>query len=181
MENLKKMNISAILNNNGSDKCYSHTYHLLYDDLIAGRGRDDVLDILESGVEHGGSLSAWKEYFPNARVTGVDIVDTRFPKFVRDDVEFIISDIKNYKPDRKFDLIVEDGDHSNHDALWSAVNLSTHLKPSGVLVIEDIQEGFIIPTILWGKLNGHYLVYAIDMRRLTLTHDNFLLVIKYLG
>lgn len=172
--------ISAILNKNGSDKCQSHTYQHVYDGLFAGFDRQAPLDILESGIELGGSLSAWKEYFPNARVTGVDIVDQRLPQFKRDDVEFIVTDIKNYQPDRKFDLIIEDGSHSNYDAVSVTVRLSQFLKLGGVLVIEDVQEGFALPFILWGQLAGGYIVEAIDMRRLTNTHDNFLLVVHSL-
>lgn len=168
--------ISHYLNKNGSDKCRTHTYQYLYDDLLASFDRNAPIDILESGVEYGGSLAAWKEYFPNARVTGVDIKDVR--KHKRDDVEFIVGDIKEYKPDRLFDLIIEDGDHSNHDALWSGVHLSKHLKIGGTLIIEDVQEGYMVPFLLWGKLNGDYVVETIDMRRITERHDNFLIKIR---
>jgi hypothetical protein len=171
------MEISAILNRNGSDKCYSHTYQIVYDGLFKSYKKDAPLDILESGVEKGGSLCAWKEYFPNAKVTGVDIVDARLPEFKTNDVEFVLSDIKKYKPDRKFDIIIEDGNHSNHDALWSALNLTKHLKEQGVLIIEDVQEGYALPFILWGQLNGRFVVQTVDMRLLTKTHDNFMLVI----
>lgn len=170
--------ISLFLNKNRSDKCYSHTYQFLYDELFAGVDRNASLDILESGIEYGGSLCAWKEYFPNARVTGVDIVDSRYECFKWNQTEFIISDIKEYKPDRKFDLIIEDGNHSNFDAMWSGINLVKHLKQNGVLVIEDVQEGFAIPILLWGQLKETCILQAIDMRRITQTHDNFLIVIR---
>ena len=167
--------ISSILNKNGSDKCKTHTYQYLYDILFSQYDRNSQLDILESGVEYGGSLAAWKEYFPNAKVTGVDIVDVRN---IISDTEFILADIKQYQPDRKFDIIIEDGNHSNNDAIWAAVNLSKWLKPNGILVIEDIQEGYMVPFILWGQLSGSYIVETIDLRRITNTHDNFLLVIR---
>lgn len=153
----------------------NHTYHYLYDDLLCNLDRNATLDILESGIEKGGSLCAWKEYFPNARVTGVDIIDTRLSQFIRDDVEFIVTDIKQYKPDRKFDLIIEDGNHSNEDALWAVINLVEHLKPNGHLVIEDVQEAYMVPFLSWGKLLGDYVVHTIDLRRLTNGRDNFLI------
>lgn len=172
--------ISSILNKNRSDKCYTHTYQIIYDSLFAGYDRDESLDILESGVEYGGSLAAWKEYFPNARVTGVDVKDVRKEQFKNNGTEFILKDIKEYIPDRKFDIIIEDGNHSNFDAVWSAVNLCKHLKDTGSLIIEDVQEGFAVPFLLWGQLSGAYIVQAIDMRRLTNTHDNFIVVISKL-
>lgn len=170
--------ISHYLLKNSSDKCNPHTYHLIYDDLFRRYDRNAPLDILESGVEKGGSLCAWKEYFPNARVVGVDIVDVRLPQFVRNDVEFVLRDIKEYKPDRQFDIIIEDGNHSNFDALWAGENLSKYLKETGTLIIEDVQEGFLVPFVLWGKLHGDFIVSAIDMRRLTGKHDNFMIKIE---
>lgn len=173
--------ISYFLNKNGSDKCQTHTYQYLYDSLFGQFNSQAELDILESGIEKGGSLCAWKEYLPNARVTGVDVVDVRLPEYKRSDIEFVISDIKEYKPDRKFDLIIEDGNHSNEDLIWCAINLSKHLKLGGVLVLEDVQEGFMVPFILWGKLLGDYAVTIYDMRRLTNRHDNFLIKIQSLN
>ena len=35
--------------------------------------RDEKLNILEIGVFNGGSLYMWKNYFPNSKVTGIDI------------------------------------------------------------------------------------------------------------
>lgn len=172
--------ISYYLNKNDSDKCTRHSYQYFYDDLFTHYEPNATLNILESGVEYGGSLSAWKECFPNAKVTGVDIQDVRLEKFKRDDVEFVLGDIKDYVPDREFDLIIEDGSHSNEDAMWAAVNLSNHLKLGGSLVIEDIQEGFLVPFLLWGRLNGDYVLSVIDMRRITNTHDNFLIRIHKL-
>ena len=163
------------LNKHGSDKGNKHTYEYWYDATFAGFDREAELDILESGIEYGGSLVAWKEYFPNARVTGVDIQDVRLEENKRDDIEFIQCDIKKYKPDRKFDIIIEDGNHSNYDALWAAVNLSEHLKDGGILLIEDVQEGYVVPFLMWGKLLGDYVVSVIDMRRITHSHDNFLI------
>lgn len=170
--------ISALLNKYKSDKCYSHTYQIVYDNLFASYPRDKDIDILESGVYKGASLMAWREYFPNARITGVDIKDLRLPEYVDPSVEFIRKDIKKYKPDRKFDIIIEDGNHSNYDALWAATNLSKHLKQGGMLIIEDVQEGFAVPFLLWGKLSGDYIVQAVDMRLLTKSHDNFMLIIN---
>lgn len=169
--------LSEYLNKNGSDKCTSHSFAYIYDGYLGGIDRNAELDILESGVFQGASLFSWREYFPNARITGVDIQDIRKEEFKRDDIEFVLSDIKEYIPDRKFDFIIEDGSHSNLDALWSGVYLSKHLKDGGILIIEDIQEGFMIPFLLWGQLGGAYVVNAIDMRRLSNQHGDFVVII----
>ncbi len=173
---LNDKSISWFLNKNKSDKCYSHSYQIIYDPFFKSFDREDKLDILEVGIEKGGSLLAWKEYFPNANIIGVDIADTR--TFKSDDVTFVLSDIKDYKLDREFDIIIDDGSHSNADGMWSIENLSKCLKVGGVLIIEDVQEGFMLPFLAWGRLNGCYVLHAIDMRRVTQTNDNFLITIQ---
>lgn len=170
--------ISELFKQCGSDKDNGHTYDYFYDSQFASFDRNAPLDILESGVWRGGSLVALKSYFPNANITGVDIVDVRLEHNKRTDIRFVQCDIKDYKPDRKFDIIIEDGSHSNEDALWAGSHMGEWLKEGGMLVIEDVQEGFIIPTILWGRLCGDYVLNALDMRRITNTHDNFLIVIQ---
>lgn len=167
--------ISYYLNKNQSDKCYSHSYQLIYDEFFQKFNRDLPLDILEVGVEKGGSLLAWKEYFPNAHVIGVDIAATR--EYIDSGVQFVLSDIKKYQPTNSFDIIIEDGSHSNEDALWAVEHLTKHLKIGGTLFIEDVQEGFIVPVLAWGKLLGKFMLTAIDMRRITGAHDNFLIKI----
>ena len=165
------------LKKHGSDKNTHHTYDYWYNSVFASFPREAKLDILESGIKFGGSLVAWKEYFPNANVTGIDIEDVRLEENKRDDIEFILGDIKDYKPDRRFDLIIEDGNHSNFDALWAATHLVEYLKTDGILIVEDIQEAYMVPFLMWGKLNGDYVVTTVDMRRLTNSHDNFLIQI----
>lgn len=64
----------------------------VYEPFLAPvRGRAET--IVEIGVERGGSLHMWAEYFPTARVWGVDI-DLR-PGGV-----YIIEDIPHVVPDR---------------------------------------------------------------------------------
>jgi hypothetical protein len=58
-----------------TDKCsklhnYTKRYHQYFADL-----RDKPLRILEIGIQNGYSLKTWKQYFPNALVFGIDIVD----------------------------------------------------------------------------------------------------------
>lgn len=171
--------ISELFNKYGSDKSSRHTYHLIYNWQFAMFDRNAPINILESGVETGASLMAWREYFPNASITGVDIVDQRKEEYKDPSIDFILSDIKQYKPDKPFDLIIEDGNHSNLDCLWAGVVMSKWLRKGGLMFIEDVQEGFQVPFLLWGQLHGDYIVSAIDMRRFTDTHDNFLIRIDY--
>jgi uncharacterized NAD-dependent epimerase/dehydratase family protein len=57
-----------------TDKGYHHTYEIPYQRELESR-RKDVKGVLEIGIYHGGSLKAWRDYFPNATVVGMDIDD----------------------------------------------------------------------------------------------------------
>ena len=167
--------ISEFLNKYGSDKCAKHAYGIVYDDFFSKYDRNTELNILEIGVEHGGSLLAWKDYFPNARVTGVDIKDVR--QYKRDDVEFMLSDVKNYKPDRQFDIIIDDGSHYDKDVLWAATNLSLSLKPGGIMIIEDVQKEYEITRKIAKNLDGKFIVSVMDLRKVQGWYDDFLIFI----
>ena len=49
---------------------YSPTYERFFEEF-----RDKEFSLLEIGIDKGDSLRAWEEYFPNAAINGVDIID----------------------------------------------------------------------------------------------------------
>ncbi len=59
-------------------------------------------------------------------------------------------DVKDWKTDELYDIIIDDGSHSYTDALFVVKNFQKNLKPGGLMVIEDIQD-----TRLW---NGYNLI-----------------------
>ncbi len=136
--------INDILESYDCDKNNSteHSYGDFYQNLFEKFDRNAPLEILELGVQRGGSLLAWKEYFPNATVTGIDISDSRLEKYKKDNVKFILGDlrvaIKEVEND-KFDIIIDDADHFDGTNAWIVANYYKLLKPVGIIVIEDIQ------------------------------------------
>jgi len=119
-----------------------HSYGDVYADIFSKHERDSQISILELGVQRGGSLLAWKEYFPNAKVTGIDISDTRLEKYKKDSVKFILGDLKvviDQVENEQFDIIIDDSDHFDGTIAWIIQNYWKLLKPKGVMVIEDIQ------------------------------------------
>lgn len=132
------MRISEILAKYETDKVNGHCYGDSYDDIFSEFNREDPLNILEIGTQKGGSLLAWKEYFPNAKVTGIDIIDVVKPEYRSKDITYIVSDVKNYKTDEEFDIVIDDGSHFLEDVLYTVENFK--LKKNGVMVIEDTQN-----------------------------------------
>ena len=133
------MKISEILAKYETDKINPHGYGDAYDSLLGTFEREDELNILEIGTQKGGSLLAWKEYFPNANVVGIDIVDVVPDKYRLDTVTRITSDIKDWRDDTKWDIVIDDGSHYLGDIVYVVANYIDKLNLNGVLIIEDVR------------------------------------------
>lgn len=171
-----KIRISELFNKYGSDKCLHHAYEMVYDGVFASFQDHLPLDILEVGVQFGGSLMALKDYFKNAKVTGIDIEDTR--RWKRPDVEMLIMDVKNYKSDRQFDIIIDDGSHDYKDWFWVAQNLSSSLKPRGILIVEDTTIEGATKGIKELSLGKEFFVSILDLRRIKGNDNDVILTIQ---
>ena len=176
------MDISEILAKYDSDKVTVHYYGPTYDGLFRRFDRNKDLDVLEIGVQRGGSLMAWAEYFPHARVTGVDIVDVRDPRYRSDRVTFILGDIKEVPLEGTFDIIIDDGSHMLPDVLAALKKGLPLLKPGGIIVIEDVQHP---KSWVWntakiagiGRLLTGKFFYR-DLRKIKGGFDDFLIIVK---
>lgn len=106
-------------------------------------------NVLEIGVDKGGSLELWHNFFENAKIYAIDInSDVRnidFPFSVdieigdQTDKEFL----QNYvysKPD--FDIIIDDGGHYMDQQLMSLIYLFPKLKHGGIYIIEDVHTSY---------------------------------------
>ena len=137
----------------GTDKFGTHDYTPNYHRLFADR-LDAPLRILEIGVggygddDRGGqSLAVWRDCFPNARVTGIDIqkktmdlgprVEIRQGSQV--DADFLKTLVAERGP---FDIIVDDGSHRNEHIVETFGLLFPDLAPGGIYVAEDVQTSF---------------------------------------
>lgn len=137
-----------------SDKWSSYLHY--YDKLFYPK-RMDPIDLLEIGVQNGGSLETWASYFPNARnIIGCDIdvncmqlqYDDRRIKLIVDDCNSIDTHrvIKNMTP--TLDIVIDDGSHRSMDILQSFVTYFPMLNPGGIYVVEDTH------TLYWQEWGG---------------------------
>jgi len=122
-----------------------------YDDLFNDT-YDRVKAVLELGVHRGGSLELWRDYFPAARIVGIDTdisavrcADPRIEFFQgrQDDERFLQEIARRAAPDG-FDLIIDDASHIGAltEATFRAL-YDAHLKPGGFYVIEDWGTGYL--------------------------------------
>ena len=123
----------------GSDKPVQYTP---FYDLLFASMRERVRSVFEIGIFKGGSLRMWRDYFPNAHIYGMDILEDRI--FQEDRITTFqgnqaslaaFAPVLNHAP---LDLIVDDGSHDPNHQVANAEFLVPHLKPGGIYVIEDI-------------------------------------------
>jgi hypothetical protein len=124
-----------------------HTYAQFYD-ILFGKFRDKPINILEIGVNRGGSLMMWRRFFnnPETRVYGIDIVKSfdDFPP--EENINAYVFDagspglFQQHLQDTKFDIIIDDGAHEKESQVKIYNLLKNRVKSDGLYVIEDIFE-----------------------------------------
>ena len=157
--------LRELFDREGTDKGeYSKTYEmLLYPQ------REDVSNFLEIGIgtllpgkssmighvdenyRPGASLRAWREFFPNSHIFGVDIQsdtqanDLRISTFLCDSTSSeSVNKFIDHTGVQAFQVIVDDGSHWGEDQLHSLENFWPHLEPGGFYFIEDIAPGTLL-------------------------------------
>ncbi|WP_051334760.1 CmcI family methyltransferase [Bradyrhizobium sp. Ai1a-2] len=126
------------------------SYLTLYNDAFAPM-RDRPVNVLEIGVQNGGSLEVWASSFPKARkIVGVDVnpkcVDLKYsdPR-----ISIVVGDAAH--PDIKaaiaakcaeFDIIIDDGSHHSRDVIRAFAHYFPLLSDGGLYVVEDMHASY---------------------------------------
>lgn len=120
----------------GSDKSsLGHNYSTFYTDVIPA----DVTSILEIGVKDGASIQAFRDYYPNAKIYGLDLFTNGQP--VIEGVTLLKGNqldhslLYHIRNDIKPDVIVEDCSHNCADH-W--VTLFSTIPSTRAYIIEDL-------------------------------------------
>lgn len=153
------MNLTDLADRYGSDKgSAKHRYTELYE-MLFRPFRDRAIDFLEMGLQIGGpehgrsadrqttdlpSVRMWLDYFPAARVHGLDVSD--FAWFSHDRFTFHRCDM-DARADLAavaaglpgLDIIIDDASHASHHQQFAFLELFPRLKPGGLYVIEDLR------------------------------------------
>ncbi len=108
------------------------------------RFRNTRMRILEIGINEGGSMLLWRNYFgadceihgldinPNARNVVADDVFVHIGS--QDDEEFLLSIVRQHGP---FDIVIDDGSHFMDHQIRSFETLYPTMTERGVYVCED--------------------------------------------
>lgn len=169
------------------DDRLGHTYGIVYDEVFDKFDVNDNLNILEIGIQKGGSLCAWKDYFKNSNIYGVDIIDCIKNEYRRNEFTYIFSDIKESSvaeklKDTNFDIIIDDGSHFLEDVIFVVSNYLQKLKRGGYLIIEDCQHPEYWLTMIKSCISNDYEIITRDLRRVDdkYLYDNYIILIKRL-
>lgn len=139
----------ALIDNDKTDKNTTHSYIELYESLVHTK-RNTAKNILEIGVQRGGSIKLWHDYFTNATVYGIDIIPItetwdkiqcepriKLGRFDAYDETFFND---NFLGKVEFDMMLDDGPHSL-DSMKQFITLYTQvMAEDGILIIEDVQS-----------------------------------------
>ena len=149
-EMLTKNNTQGFEVPGGTDKDTVHAYTGAYEFLLEPY-RSREINLLEIGVQFGGSSLLWHDYLQNAKLALVDIepsinysiihrmMPDRFKYYVCDgytdeSVSKILADFPG-----GFDVAIDDGPHTLESQILFIQKYLPHMKPGGVMIIEDIQ------------------------------------------
>ena len=126
-------------------------------DRIFEKYRNKPVNFLEIGIQNGGSLEIWSEYFFRAKkIVGCDINpecarlsfdDPRVTVVIGDaNTDAVQAEILNYA--RTFDLVIDDGSHRSSDIVKSFARYFPYLEDGGVIVVEDLHASY------WQEFEG---------------------------
>jgi hypothetical protein len=122
-----------------------------YDPVLAPWIDKDV-KLLEIGVDRGGSLKLWRDYFPSGTIVGIDrkppkkfVPEERIQIFEGNQKDrSFLSQVSNMTAPEGFDIIIDDASHVGKATKKTFVHLfDHHLKPGGLYAIEDWGTGYL--------------------------------------
>lgn len=112
---------------------------------------DKKICLLEMGINKGGSLLLWKDYFTNGFIVGLDLIPVtvddasgRICTYQGEQQDVSLLDrIAHESAPEGFDIIIDDCSHIgqlSRISFWHLFN--NHLKSGGIYIIEDWGTGY---------------------------------------
>jgi hypothetical protein len=127
----------------GTDKSSSGHGYLHHYERLLREFRHLTFNMIEIGIDKGGSLATWYDYFDKATIIGVDIKDSCL-QFQRDrvivqigsqdDPGFLSDLVHRYPPH----IILDDGSHLAHHIIFTFERLFPSLAAGGIYIVEDL-------------------------------------------
>jgi hypothetical protein len=145
------MSLVELVDNSKTDKNTLHSYLDLYQKLLISK-KDTAKNVLEVGIYNGGSIKLWHDFFKNANVYGLDVMNINdvWKELKNNNRIYLYTSVDAYNEyyfncnflskNKKFDFMLDDGPHSL-DSMKKFITLySKLLTDDGILIIEDVQH-----------------------------------------
>ena len=145
------MSLEQIVDNSRTDKNTVHSYLPLYQNLLISK-KETAKNVLEVGIYHGGSIKLWSDFFTNATVYGLDIMNiNNVWEGIKNKENIILhtsSDAYNdnffitqfINKNIKCDFMLDDGPHTLQSMKQFIKLYSQIMSDDGILIIEDVQS-----------------------------------------
>ena len=145
------MSLSDIVDSSRTDKNTTHSYLELYQQLLFSK-KETAKNVLEVGICMGGSIKLWNDFFINAYVYGLDIMNYNnvWEGIKNKDKIKLYTSIDAYdetffnntflNKNIKFDFMLDDGPHSLESMKQFIKLYSQIMTDDGILIIEDVQS-----------------------------------------
>ncbi len=126
-----------------------NNYFEIYENLFK-EFKDKKVKILEIGVGDGGSLFMWRSFLKKgSKIYGVDL-NPQALKLKKNGFNITIGDQskkefwrKYFKKNKSFDLIIDDGGHTNLQQITTLMESVNYINDGGIIVIEDTHTSFM--------------------------------------
>ena len=152
------MSLECLIDNSRSDKNTVHSYLGLYQDLLNSK-KESAKNVLEIGIDRGGSIKLWNDFFTNATVYGLDIIDDNliWDELKNDKIKIFSStdaydetifNVNFLDKGIQFDFMLDDGPHTLESMKQFIRLYSKVMTDDGILIIEDVQSIHWIPMLI---------------------------------
>ena len=125
-------------------KYHQHFYTNVYEPAFLPI-RNEAFSLLEIGIAQGASLKAFRDYFPNVNIIGLDnypesfIKENRIDSYIGDSTsEETVQNILNLNNNNQFHIIIDDGNHDPKIQFETFKKFWPTLKKNGIYFIEDV-------------------------------------------
>jgi len=139
-----------------------HLYTPIYENII---GKLKNINLLEIGIGHGSSLKAWSHYYPESKITGIDI-NPNCETLCKDNdkINIIIGDVleHEFNENENYDVIIDDGSHIPSDIIGAFDKLWDNVKSGGYYIIEDMNacknKDYVLRLLSYKSIKQEYIM-----------------------
>jgi hypothetical protein len=181
-EILEKNNLNDYSYTHGTDKDTVHCYVSSFYEEAFAKYKNLKINMLEIGIFKGASLKLWSEYFDEANILGVDILDQVLPQFRElKNVDLMFDNAYSQtflNDDRKFNILIDDGPHTLESQLIFLNKYLPKMDKDSILIIEDVASISYVPLLEKLVPEEKYKIEIIDTRHIKNRYDDIMFVVR---